>query len=720
MSQISLKNLLRLIALRWRVVLVVSALLFASGAAYVFSLEPAYTAGAVVLLSPASDELGDQSAKNSTAMTDPIFIRSETAIMTSDGLSRSVIEKLKLWTVAEFLPRSSLKSYIRDLLRWSPKKVDANSLSPAEILHDHILHYYKDQLSVFNDGRSKAVEIEFTASNPRIAAAIANAHADAYLQQQLTSRYGTQQKTIEWLAREVDARANEVRDADAQVQQYQLRHGIVSTNDSTIVEQRLSQLSTQLVEARRQLSTRNALLSEVRKIRSGGDAGSAVNMLEDAPLKDLLQRRVTAEAAIMASVKRLAPTHPTLVKQRQELASIEGALIGQLARLESEARSGASWWQRQVNDLDAAVSSETTSKVDQDRLVAALPALMAQAQVKRMVFETVLNRYQTLLVEQSLASPAASIISRAVPSARPSFPNTSLLLVITAMASMLGGALAAILSQIRKPTSMGLTEVADAIDIRPLVAIPRFINASRIDGVVKIKDPRLFIESIRFLRDAVLDRQEKRQSTVCLVTSVLPRQGKSLVAMSLARAIARADRRTLFIEMDLRRPTASSLARRAPPVKGLAAVLERRASISEVVIRDGRTNLDMLLAEEHASTALDRLTTVALSELLAKLQGHYDAIVIDSPPVGLVSDALTLTSLVDQTIIVAKDGDSSVDELKRGIRLLKERGATVAGLVLTSVDPRGMSSVDKKTMHRYVLGVPAAIPIATKQDGASR
>ena len=94
-----------------------------------------------------------------------------------------------------------------------------------------------------------------------------------------------------------------------------------------------------------------------------------------------------------------------------------------------------------------------------------------------------------------------------------------------------------------------------------------------------------------------------------------------------------------------------------------------------------------------------------MSELLRELGTRYDAIIIDSPPLGIVSDALTLTPLVDQILLVAKDLDSSLKELRRGTRLLRERGAVMPGLVLTSVDPSHFSSLDKKTLHRYVVGI---------------
>jgi Mrp family chromosome partitioning ATPase len=176
--------------------------------------------------------------------------------------------------------------------------------------------------------------------------------------------------------------------------------------------------------------------------------------------------------------------------------------------------------------------------------------------------------------------------------------------------------------------------------------------------------------------------------------------------MSLARALARGGARTLFLEMDLRCPSASALARLEAPLRGMGAVLEGRASFAEVVVRDPNTGLDMLFAEQQASNSIDQLTALKFAALVAKLRTHYDAIIIDSPPIGLVSDALTIAPLVDQTVMIAKDGEASTAELARGTRLLKDRGATVAGLVLTGVDPKGFSRGHNSTLRRYMVGVP--------------
>jgi capsular exopolysaccharide synthesis family protein len=694
MSPLSLQNLVYVIrAHRW-LLLAVATILFAAGAAFVFSLKPAYTAQGVVLLAPMTEQLDASPAGRAATMTDPFFIRSEAAIISSDDLARSVIKALNLTHVAEFAPEPGAHPFLTD----------------EEAALDAVLRTYRERLSVFNDGRSKTVEITFEAGDPRLAARIVNAHAEAYLRDQTARRSAVQQKSLQWLRQEVDARAREARDADALVHQYQVQNGIVGTGNSTMVEQRLSQLSAQLVDARRQLSTQKSMLEEIRALRAGGDPANAATLLDNEPLTDLLRSRVQAEATLASLQTRLAENHPTLVKQRQALASINEVLDRQLVRAENEAAAAAGSWERQVRDLTRAVGDETSNKLSQDQASAALPALMAEAGVKRTVLETVLNRYQTQLAEQGFSEPTAIIVSRAEPPARPSFPRKALFLAVALLVAACGGIGAALIVEMMRPTPRGLNALADAVGIRPLVSIARFRNEANEPGVVKIRDPKFYIESIRSLRNALFEHGTSRTARVCLFTSVVPSEGKTLVAMSVARSLARSGLRALFLEMDLRCPAASRLAHLPQQSRGVAAVLEARAQVADTLQRDASTGLDMLLAEKNAGLSLDRLTANAIAGLLEKLRPRYDAIIIDSPPVGVISDSLTLANVADQTVLVTRERESSVGRLGDAVRLLRDRGASLAGLVITDVDPKRLA-LDELTVERYVTGTTARMSL---------
>jgi MinD-like ATPase involved in chromosome partitioning or flagellar assembly len=142
----------------------------------------------------------------------------------------------------------------------------------------------------------------------------------------------------------------------------------------------------------------------------------------------------------------------------------------------------------------------------------------------------------------------------------------------------------------------------------------------------------------------------------------------------------------------------------------VAAVLEGRAQIADVMQRDSSTGLDMLLAEKNAGVSLDRLTATSVAGLLDKLRPRYDAIVIDSPPVGVIADSLTLANAADKTVLVTRERESSVAHLCDAVRLLRDRGATLAGLVITDVDPKRLA-LDDLTAARYVTGMPARISL---------
>jgi capsular exopolysaccharide synthesis family protein len=278
------------------------------------------------------------------------------------------------------------------------------------------------------------------------------------------------------------------------------------------------------------------------------------------------------------------------------------------------------------------------------------------------------------------------------------------------MASVAAGMAAALLANLMGRQSMDLQAVAERLGTRALGAIPRFRNDAREPGEVRIRDPRLYIESVRSLRNAIFEQPSARETRVCLFTSVAPSEGKTLVAMSVARSLARSGVRVLFLEMDLRCPTAGGLARRPDVARGVGAVLEGRLPFAEVIQRDADTGLDMLFAEKTGGVSLDRLTAQAVAGLLARLRARYDAIVIDSPPVGVICDSLTLAGVSDQTVLVVRDGETTPSEIAIAVRMLRERGATLGGMVLTDVDPRALS-LSRRTVSRYVLNAPARIAL---------
>lgn len=675
-SRLSLLSITHAVGAHWRAALAAAVLIMAALTAYITSLTPTYSAEALVLLAPEQEALGGRQDDAALAQTDPFFVRSETDVITSDQLALDVIRRLDLAKTPDFQSR--------------PRLFGGEPHGP--LTTSRLVAIYKNKLAVSNDGRSKTVRIGFAALSPSLAAKVANAHADAYLRAQSGRRAGTQQEALQWLSNEVRQSAAAMRSADASVQNYKVSNGIVGNGDSTVVDQRLSEVTTQLADARRTASTQASVLAEIRRLRAGGDVQGVDSLARNDVLTDLLRRRAGAEANLTALERRLAPGHPTLSRAREELAGVNQVLDGQFRRAEQAALSSARVAERQLADTSGALGAATARKTGQDRASAGLPGLEAQAAVAREVHQSVLNRYRTLMAETGFSSPSASVISRALAPTEPSFPRTGLFLAAALIAAAVGGAGLAVLIDLARPASPELAVLASVAGVRPIAAIP---NRNKVAASE-------FLESIRTLRATIVEKPTGVAAFSCLLTSTLPGQGKSLTAIVLAQSIARTGLRTVFVDLDLRRPTATRLADVVQGPFGIGALLDgRAATVEQAVVHDAETGLDLLLVEPDAESALDRLSHAGIAQLLARLGERYRAIIIDSPPIGL-SEALMLAPLVSKTILVARDGEVSAADLERAARLLREQGANDVGLVLTGVDPGNLNPADRKTLNHYL------------------
>ena len=216
-------------------------------------------------------------------------------------------------------------------------------------------------------------------------------------------------------------------------------------------------------------------------------------------------------------------------------------------------------------------------------------------------------------------------------------------------------------------------QVTEEMGLTILGAVPHLSrrNGDNAKGTAQV------IEALRGVRLNTL-HAHGTGPVLLTITSPGTGDGKSLVASNLALAFAEADYRTLLIDGDVRRGMLHRTLG-APRRPGLTDVLVDGVPLEQAVRPTRYESLAFIGCGARTRRAPELLGSAAMVRLLASLRATYQAIIIDSPPVGIVSDALTLTAVVDKTIIVAKDGASSVAELKRGTRLLQDRGATVAG-----------------------------------------
>jgi capsular exopolysaccharide synthesis family protein len=194
-----------------------------------------------------------------------------------------------------------------------------------------------------------------------------------------------------------------------------------------------------------------------------------------------------------------------------------------------------------------------------------------------------------------------------------------------------------------------------------------------------------FAEAIRTLRSSILLTGVHSTKNVVLLTSSIPEEGKTTVACNLGYALSMV-KKTLLLEADMRRPGLKRVLGEVAKQPGLAELLAGEATIEECLYEDPDTGLVMVHAGKTPPNPLDLISSPRLAEVIDKLKESFDVIVIDSPPVQLVSDALVLAQIATTVLFVVKSDSTPYPVARHALGRLQRADVEVLGAVLNQID----------------------------------
>lgn len=191
------------------------------------------------------------------------------------------------------------------------------------------------------------------------------------------------------------------------------------------------------------------------------------------------------------------------------------------------------------------------------------------------------------------------------------------------------------------------------------------------------------------------------------VTSGLPNEGKSITALNLAITLAEAGQKVVLVDGDLRRPVmARMLMENGDP--GLSNLLAGMCTEEELIHKDRYPNLDVILSGAVPPNPSELLSSPRMQELIESLSAKYDYVIIDSPPVNVVTDACLISPLVDGVVFVVRQNKSERESVERAVGQLKMAGAKMLGLVLNgiSLDEKRRNKSDRYYYRHYGYDTP--------------
>jgi capsular exopolysaccharide synthesis family protein len=719
-------ELAQLLQLVWRqraLILLVTLLGTLAVAAVVWRLPASYRAEAVLLFAPAAEQVDPTRVGQPAEQPGDLrHLASEIELIRSRSLLARVVQDAGLLYDPGFNPvLGRTPGLLERLGLRAPPPPEALRLSRQRAA---TLATLRERLQVRPVGQSRALSLAVEAPTAAGAARVANAVARIYLARAQERAQADRAEATAWLDRRVDELRQRVQTTEAAVADFRIDSGLAERGpDSQAVRQRVAGLNQALAQARAEAATAQARLHQVRARAPGSDgnaqaappaanaphpglgAGAAPHAagMPDTPaalpgalgdgltslaIQGLRQQQAELERQRAQLATRYGPRHPRLRAANAELLDLRLRIDDELARVVDRLDQDAELARQRETALREELQQVNAETGTLGRAQVKLAQLEREAAAERALFDTFLARLKETRITAGSPGSRAELITRAHPPGQPVAPNRPLLAGFGALAAAAAAFALALLRQALDRGVRSPEQLERITGLRVLAAVPRV----RRDPAARVvaQPAGALAEALRGLYTALLLSDVDRPPRTVLITSALPGEGKTALACTLARVLARAGSRVLLIDADLRYPrVAESL--KLPPVPGLGDLLTRQTTLTAALQRDPPPELGGRLTVLPAGRAGDPgrlLDSEALGALIAELRPQYDLVLVDAPPVLAVADPRTLAARVDTTLMAVRWSQTPRQSVERAVTLLRDAGAELAGAALVQVDAR--------------------------------
>lgn len=695
-----LREIGRVLKRRARLIVGTVLILNLVAVALIHQLTPRYTAEASLIIDPRQPNVLDLNTVMSKLSGDREALESEIQLLTSRSLARSVVERLRLDENPEFNPQlrapgllAQLKEQLGGRLAgWLPALVARAPQAPAapEAVADPLadaVNTFLRRLSVEPKGRSRVLEIAFESADPVLAAQAANAVADAYIADHLRTKLEGTDHAQKWLAELVTQFRQQVIKSDQAAESYRRQAGISEGRSGPLLSEQMSTLGEQIVQADLSLANASA------RLRAATASSQNLEGLPEFQGSVVLQGLRAQESALKQEAAELSRIygvrHPKIAANRAALDDVEERIRAEVAKvtegLRAEVRAAEArktTLQDNLTALQKQVSTGNEGEIE-------LRALVHEAEANRTLYDRLLARYLETNVEGGLQQPDAQVVSYAEPPTTPSFPQPLLMLPLFFVASFIVALLLAFGLENLDHGFATLEDVEESLGFAAIGVVPRVRrqrgDRGSPDTYILNQSISVFGEAIRNLHTSLMLSDVDRPPKTILLASSLPGEGKSTVALSLARLMASCGKRVALVDCDLRRPDLHK-AFGASQAPGLIDCLSGQAEVLDVLRTDRLTPACLVPAGSPAHTSPDLFASGNMRKLIADLSARFDLVILDSGPVLAVSDTRNLCRLVDKTVFVVRWQDTRRHAVRLALRQIIEAGGNIAGVLLSMVD----------------------------------
>ena len=701
-----------------RVWVVLGTLLIVFGATLIATLRstPIYDAKGSIAINKTDPMLSNlRDGNNSVDYYDPTDLDTEVRILQSDLLALQVIKELNLDRLPEFgghgmRPSSSLE-------------LTTDAIQPDSARATELLGAFKGNLRVLLVPNTRILEIHFRSPNKELAARVVNTLANTYIEQNFKTRFESTMQASDWLSRQLVDLQMKVETSQQKLVRYQKEHNILGIDEKqNITTQKLDELNKELTAAESDRMEKESLY----RLAEAGDAESAASVAgaatgsgkSSAASSGLLDKLEAQKADLKVQAAQLGtqfgPAYPKIAQINNQITEIDTQVQLEMKKVTARLRGDYMASLHRENMLRAALEDQKQQDNKLNESAIEYSLLKRDFETNRTLYEGLLQKLKEAGVTAGLRSNNIREVDIARTPGAPAEPNIPRNLVFAFALGLSSGIGLAFLLEgldntVRTPEqaqaisglpSLGMIPLGSKIGAEAGAKQGLVVASSKepVELITQARPQSQMAESYRALRTSLLLTSLGAPPKIILITSALPREGKTTTSVNTAIVLAQKGTRVLLIDADLRRPSIHKALGMGPRV-GLSNVLTGGATSQQATVRSPiLPNLFILPAGTPPPNPAELMASQQMFDLLAELREQYDHIVIDTPPTLSVTDAVVLSTRSDAVVLVIRSSQTTKPALRRTRDILTQVNARVAGVLLNAVN---LNSPDYSYYYEY-------------------
>jgi capsular exopolysaccharide synthesis family protein len=698
---------------KW-LILLFTALMTALAVAYSLMAVPVYAAKATLLLESQKANIISIEDLVSTEQESLDYYGTQYAILKSRALSERVIQTLGSGDqVAQEKLAAMLGASSSDVFKAMPTD-DAAGMPDRSVRaeYNEIINRFRESLKISPVVKTKLVTISYESTDPEFSAIAANAVAGQYIEKALEQRVLRKTEASEWMDNRIQELKLKLENSEDALLSFKKINGLVDLNGDVgrLFDQQLLSTSSELAQAKSQLSNTKDLYVKTQSFKTSSP-GSLVTLpyvQNDVTVRSASSELARSQRNLSELRNRYGAKHPIIVDATSSLRAQRAILNENISRAVATFENDYQLLQQRVASLEANLESgkESIQNIGQQRLT--LDAMEREVEANRDQYNGLFDRITEIRTTDGLDEANAVVAEEAWVPTNPIKPNKALIVAVVMLASLLLAAAVACLKEFLDDTVNRKADIEKRLKTKLLGVIPlveRSFLQRKNDKPLTPSDvdekSETFLEAVNTCRTA-LSIGGGDDAKVILVTSSVPNEGKSTVALNLAYSFGQLER-TLLIDCDLRRPSIASTLGMSDDDVGLTNLLLNKSIRVGSIKCDVLGSFDCLTSGPIPANPLELLASEKFAKGLASLRAHYDRIIIDSAPTHVVSDAIVLSQLADEVLYVVKPHETPIKLVDDGLSRLREANASVAGICISQVDINKSKSYGDLEFHGFGL-----------------